>query len=220
MTNRSTARELAGDAVRRGKPLDWFEELYTQAAGDPVRIPWADLTANPHLMRWKERRFAGGGRSALVVGCGLGDDAEELDRLGFQVTAFDISPTCIEWCRARYPDSRVDYRTADLFQSPPEWRHQFEFVLEIYTLQVLPPEMRRPAMDCMSNWVAKAGTMLVVCRGREEEQPAGELPWPLTKSELNHISNGGLELRSFDDFWDDEDPPVRRFVAEYQRPSH
>ncbi|MDZ7952448.1 hypothetical protein [Nostoc sp. DedQUE09] len=35
------------------------------------------------------------GQKALVIGCGLGDDAEALAHLGFEVTTFDISPTAM-----------------------------------------------------------------------------------------------------------------------------
>ncbi|MCC5670705.1 class I SAM-dependent methyltransferase [Nostoc sp. CHAB 5784] len=41
------------------------------------------------------------GQKALVIGCGLGDDAEAIASLGFEVTAFDISPTAIAWCQER-----------------------------------------------------------------------------------------------------------------------
>jgi hypothetical protein len=29
---------------------------------------------------------------------------------------------------------------ADLFNPPSEWKHHFDFVLEIYTIQALPPK--------------------------------------------------------------------------------
>jgi len=63
-----------------------------------------------------------------VVGCGLGDDAEALAQQGFQVTAFDISPTAIAWCEKRFPDSQVKYQVADLFALDPAWHHKFDFV--------------------------------------------------------------------------------------------
>lgn len=38
---------------------------------------------------------------AVVIGCGLGDDAEYLASMGYEVTAFDISPTAIAMCHTR-----------------------------------------------------------------------------------------------------------------------
>ncbi|WP_313934260.1 MULTISPECIES: hypothetical protein [Nostocaceae] len=39
----------------------------------------------------------------------MGDDAEAPAKLGFEVTAFDISPTAISWCQQWFPDSSVNY---------------------------------------------------------------------------------------------------------------
>ena len=52
-------------------------------------------------------------QKALIIGCGLGDDAEALAKLGFEVTAFDISTSAIAWCQQRFPDSTVNYLVAD-----------------------------------------------------------------------------------------------------------
>ena len=79
---------------------------------------------------------------ALIVGCGLGDDAEELVARGFDTTAFDIAATAIEWCVSRFPRSKVRYVVADLFHPPPSWSRAFALVVESNTLQVFPQEMR------------------------------------------------------------------------------
>jgi DNA-binding NarL/FixJ family response regulator len=76
------------------------------------------------------------GMRAVTIGCGLGDDAEAMSRYGYQVTAFDISPSAIEMCRKRYPDSGVEYIVADLFALPTEWQHGFNLVYECNTIQI------------------------------------------------------------------------------------
>jgi SAM-dependent methyltransferase len=210
---RAPARALAQAAIERGEPLAWFEELYAGASGEEG-IPWADLVPNPLLMSWLEgRRLTGHG---LKVGCGLGDDAEALAAAGLAVTAFDISPTAIEWCRRRFPDSAVEYVVADVLDPPEEWTGDFDLVLESYTLQVLPPELRRAAAARIEATVAPGGTLLVIARGRGEEDPPGQMPWPLTPDELKGYFS--LERLSFEDLLDDEDPPVRRLRMELRRP--
>jgi hypothetical protein len=37
--NRKLAGHLAAEAISRGKPLEWFETLYRQAADDESIIP-------------------------------------------------------------------------------------------------------------------------------------------------------------------------------------
>jgi SAM-dependent methyltransferase len=217
---RARARELAQQALARDDPTGWFEPLYADAKGDPTAIQWADLQPNPHLFAWlADTGVAGAGRRALVVGCGLGDDAEELARRGFAVVAFDVAPTAVAWCRRRFPDSAVDYRVADLLDPPAAWDHAFDLVVEIYTLQVLPPDARARAITTIARFVADGGGVLVVARGRATEDPPGPMPWPLTRRELAGLAATGLTESRFEDFFDDEQPPVRRFRAFFTRPT-
>jgi SAM-dependent methyltransferase len=217
-TQRAIAREIAHRHLAAGDALGWFEALYTQANGEPSIIPWADLAPNPNVFHWLDKqRPPIAGRRALKVGCGLGDDAEELARRGFCTTAFDISPTAIRWCTSRYPYSSVSYVVADLFQPPVAWRRAFDLVIESYTLQVLPPELRPPAITRIAEFLAPGGTLLVVARGREPGDPPGRMPWPLIRKELSLFPRQGLREIDFDDYVDGETPPVRRFRALYRR---
>jgi SAM-dependent methyltransferase len=217
--DRATARELAQRHVADGDPLGWFETLYATAAGDASIIPWADLMPNPNLVSWLESRgVVGSGRKALKVGCGLGDDAEELSRRGFDTTAFDISPTAISWCRRRFPSSSVRYVEADLLRPPGDWARRFNLVVESYTLQVLPSELRGDAIRRVAGFVAPGGTLLVIARGREPSESEGMMPWPLTRREMAAFEDAGLIELDFEDYQDDEDPPVRRFRATYELP--
>lgn len=215
---RARARDIAQRHLATGDALGWFEALYARAAGDATIIPWADLMPNPNVIQWLDQhQVAGAGRGALKIGCGLGDDAEELARRGFRTTAFDISASAIAWCRRRFPQSPAMYVVADLFRAPIEWRGKFDFVLESYTLQVLPPSLRREAINHIASFVAPRGTLLVVSRGREPDEPHGEMPWPLMKDELTDFLRLGLKEVGFEDYLDDEEPPVRRFRVAYQR---
>jgi SAM-dependent methyltransferase len=218
-THRATARQLAQQHLEAGDPLGWFEDLYSLASGDPSIIPWADLRPNPNLVDWLDQQHVVGPGKALKVGCGVGDDAEELARRGFETTAFDISQTAIAWSRRRFPRSPVSYLVADLLSAPAEWEARFDLVLESYTLQVLPAHLRTDAMRCITSFVAPAGTLLVITRGREPNEPEGNMPWPLTRDELAFFETLGLREACFEDYLDHEAPPVRRFRATYGRDS-
>ena len=194
-----------------------FEEIYAGAGEDLASIPWADLTANPALTAWLDERPAPDGLSGLVVACGLGDDAEELARRGYRVTAFDVSPTAIRRCRERFPASRVDYVIADVFDLPSAWRGSFDLVVEIRTLQSLPLERRQTAARAIAATVAPGGLLFVRAAAREPEEPLGSRPWPLTRSDLDPFTGAGLLERSFND-----EPPgpgrrFRTFTAIYER---
>jgi SAM-dependent methyltransferase len=147
----------------------------------------------------------------------LGDDAEFLATLRFDVTAFDISPTAIDWCRRRFPNSKVRYQTVDVFRAPAKWQQAFDFVFEAYTVQVFPGDLRERAARLIGQFVRPGGTLLVVARGRDPHDDPGQMPWPLTRAELTAFAAAGLREVQFEDYLDAEDPPVRRFRVAYRR---
>ena len=213
---RRRLREIVGAYRERGDHVGWFEALYAEAGGDESLIPWAEMTPQPRLVEWLEAtHLQGNGRTAVVVGCGLGDDAEVLAARGFSVTAFDVAPSAIEWCKRRFPTSSVDYVVADLFHLPPDW--SFDFVLEIYTTQSLPIDARPEVIRHVAGLVAPGGSLLMFGRlvAPEDERPG--IPWPLTRAELNLVRDNGLMETAFDEYVDGEHPPVRRFLAQFQR---
>ena len=215
---RNLAKRLAQEAIQQDRPLEWFEELYSQAtdSGSSL-IPWADARPNPNLVEWLDREGTEAkGRSALVVGCGLGDDAEELGRRGFAVTAFDISKSAVAMACRRFPDSPVEYSVANLLSPPPGFSGKFDFVQETYTLQVMPRAMRPAAIERIASFVAPGGTLLVIARARDDSEGLGDMPWPLSRAELSYVLECGLEQSSFEDYFDSEMPPVRRFRATYR----
>lgn len=215
---RAVARQLAARALAEGDPLGWFDELYQKARDEGARVPWADMVPNPHVVPMVEDLFPeGAGRRALKIGCGYGDDAEWLVARGFAVTAFDISPIAIAECRRRFPGSPVDYVVADLFSAPPGWREKFDLVWESYTLQVLPPELRREATLRIPDFLADDGRLFIAARARSEDEPEGLMPWPITRAELAVFSDAGLKELFFEDYVDTEDPPVRRFRACFKK---
>jgi 2-polyprenyl-3-methyl-5-hydroxy-6-metoxy-1,4-benzoquinol methylase len=171
---------------------DWstqdFDELYAEAGDDLEQVPWARLAPNPALVSWLDTRPAGG--RALVVGCGYGDDAEELARRGYAVTAFDLSATAIDRCHTRFPESEVDYRVADLFTE--RWEPSFDLVVELYTIQSLPPADRRRVVAALAAPVGPGGTLFVRCFARADGAPVTSRPWPVSRAELAWFADEGL----------------------------
>ena len=134
---RARLLKLSEAAEADGEPLRWFEELYAGANRDSEEIPWAKMEANPKMVEWIAERPEITGR-ALVVGCGLGDDAEWLSIAGFDVTAFDLSQSSIDWCRERFPKSSVNYCVGDLLEPEDAWTGAFDLVIEICLLYTSP----------------------------------------------------------------------------------
>jgi SAM-dependent methyltransferase len=218
---RRRARQLAAEAAASGDPTGWFETLYAEARAGTAVVPWDDGQANPLLTEWATAAaVVGPGRRVLVVGCGMCNDPVFLAGLGCEVIAFDVSSTAVAQARRRFANSPVKFEVADLLAPPPEWAGAFDLVTEIYTVQALYGKARAAAIEALPGLVAPGGTLLVIARATDEEDPVRDpamMPWPLTRSELEAMAGNQLTMRSVEKFFDDEDPPKLRWRAEFSR---
>lgn len=196
-------------------PTRIFEPLYRAAAEGQVEIPWDRGAPHPLLEEWS-RDVDGSGRRALVVGSGLGTDAELLAERGFAVVAFDISPTAVETARGRHPGSGVEYRVADLLAPPGDWAAAFDLVVESLTVQSMPVAFHEPAIANVCRMVATGGTLLVIATARDDAEPVDGPPWPLTRGEVDSFGSYGLEPVAVELVRGEDVPP--RWRAAFRRP--
>jgi SAM-dependent methyltransferase len=178
------------------EPSGMFEAIYAGAEAGGARPPWDYGDARPQLVEWAAAQgLEGGGREALVVGCGYGADAEFLALLGFRTTAFDFAPSAILAARRKHPESQVNYLVADVLDLPDEWQGRFDLVVESLTVQSMPPEQHTVAAQCVAALVAPEGTLLVLATRRDERSEVKGPPWPLTRAEVEAFASGDLVLR-------------------------
>jgi SAM-dependent methyltransferase len=179
--------------MRERAPENWFEDIYASSDTTGRGVPWARQEPSPLLVRWlDEHRRQGHGARAMVVGCGLGDDAIELAARGFAVTAFDVADSAIALCRERWPTAAVDWQVRELFDLPAAWRQAFDLVVEHRTIQSLPPDWQARGMAAIADLVGPGATLLVIA----DLRPAGTLPegppWRLRPEELRALAGAGL----------------------------
>ena len=211
-------KSLAIESIRQKNPSGWFEILYAEAKGNSSLVPWAKNTAHPYLQDWLNiYPPSPEGKSALVIGCGLGDDAELLVSLGYQVTAFDISSTAIAWCKTRFPQSSVNYVVGDLFALDPAWQQQFDFVFECRNIQALPLNVRSQVITAIAPLVASNGTLLIITRYRENNTIPEGPPWALSDAELSLFTELGLTEIRRDRFLEGDSIIVEQHRIEYHR---
>jgi SAM-dependent methyltransferase len=173
---------------------DFFDGLYVAAAGGGDAVPWDRAGAPQQLLAdWAvEHGVTGVGRRAVVVGCGLGGDAEFLAGLGFAVVGFDFSAPAIEAARGLNPGSPVDYVVADLLALPAGWLGGYDLVVESLTVQSLPRAIRPRVVAAVRSLVAPGGTVLVISSQQGTRAEAETGPWPLSRADLESFAGDGF----------------------------
>jgi SAM-dependent methyltransferase len=219
------AARLAHESIAAGDPTGWFERVYAAAADGMAGVPWDRHAPSPLLVQWAAERGlhpageTGLGRDALVIGCGLGDDAEFVAGLGFRTVAFDISASAIRAARERFPKSAVTYCVADLLATPPGWQRAYDLVVESMTLQALPDPPRAAAIASLGPLVASGGTLIVFARGRPPDARDDGPPWSLTRAEIDAIASVDLAAVQIDEIRDGLSTAAWRWRAEFRRAS-
>ena len=211
-------KSLAIESIRQKNPSGWFEILYAEAKGNSSLVPWAKNTAHPYLQDWlKNNNIPRNNPTALVIGCGLGDDAEILASVGYQVTAFDISSTAINWCKTRFPESSVNYLVGDLLADNSAWQNKFDLVYECRNIQALPIDIRSQVIQAIASFVADKGALLVITRYRENDLVPESPPWAVSEDELLQFKQLGLQEIKRDSFIEGDEVKIEQLRLEYQR---
>lgn len=212
-------KQMVKEHQENDNPTGWFDSIYIDAQGDYKSVFWADLQPSPYLVKWlKENPASSKQKKAIVVGCGVGDDAQALSEYGYEVIGFDISKEAIKLCKSRYPNSKVTYLVADLFDYDKQWLENFDVVYECNTIQVLPGKYRIQARKAISNLVKKQGHALVSCRSRKKGEQENDIPLPLDYDEINKfVRDDNLEEINFLAYDDTQIPSVPHFFAIYKR---
>lgn len=193
----------------------WFEDLYKENFLKNENIPWAKMEANEFLREYLENNLSNG--KALVVGCGLGDDAIALSEAGFDVTAIDISESAIAWCIERFDGFGVDFRVQDVFELPPEMLGAYDFVYEALTIQSLPLRFRNKMVTAISSLLAPKGKLLVVANGKRAGEKHEGPPWPLEHNEVRLFTMKDLKELEFSIFEETSNVSSLKFRALYQK---
>jgi 2-polyprenyl-3-methyl-5-hydroxy-6-metoxy-1,4-benzoquinol methylase len=173
------------------KASAWFNKMYQENRENQEKIPWARQAVNPLLQSYLDEKKEHNG-TALVIGCGLGDDAYALALAGYKVTAIDVSESALTQAQERFPQSSIIFKKQDIF----EYKERFDFVFEAFTIQSLPIEFREKMIEAVACRIAKGGALLVVAH-KEEHKFQGP-PYPLVQDDIDQFKEYGLQEKSFE----------------------
>lgn len=172
------------------KASAWFDDLYKKHENNHDNIPWARKDVNPLLQTYLDEKIEHKG-DALVIGCGLGDDAYALHKAGYNVIAIDVSQTALDLAKKRFSDADIEFVKQDIFDMPVKYDEHFDFVFEALTIQSLPREFREKMINAVAKSLKKDGELLVVAH-KYSGNTSGP-PWPLTQEEVDLFKNAGLK---------------------------
>lgn len=173
----------------------WFNDLYKEHEDNHHNIPWARQVVNPLLESYLNDEIQTHKGKALVIGCGLGDDAYALELAGYDVLAIDVSEVALEQASLRFKESSITFEKQDIFDMPEKYNGHFDFVFEALTIQSLPIKFRRKMIQAISQTLGSDAKILVVADKREKEFNGP--PWPLTREEIDMFKGEGLKELSF-----------------------
>lgn len=196
------------------KATEWFEDLYQKNKTSQEKIPWAKQSVNPLLQSYLDEKSIHKGK-ALVIGCGLGDDAIALEMAGYEVVAIDISQTALDLAKERFPDSKVSFEKQDIFDMPPNYESYFDFIFEALTIQSLPIEFRTKMIKAIVQSISKEGKLLLVAHKKESVFKGP--PWPLIQEEVDIFKTEGLKELSFELHTEASKISSTRFRVLYER---
>ncbi|MCC7387687.1 MAG: methyltransferase domain-containing protein [Phycisphaerales bacterium] len=202
-----------------------YEHLYVTASGDPSCLPWCHPGPNRGVIQWLNTRASGlvrPGARTVVVGCGLGDDVIELANRGYDACGFDVSPTCIDWARRRFPAYAERFLLGDVLDPPTRLRARFDLVVEAFTIQSVWPSVRDEAFGGVVSLAKPHGIVLMLGRSRGDDVPLEECecaPYPVCRSELleRMAALGFSPVHGPDECLDDDDPPRACLRAAFRR---
>lgn len=177
------------------KASAWFNDLYHEHKDNHENIPWARQAVNPLLDTYLNDKTQLHKGKALVIGCGLGDDAHALEVAGYDVLAIDVSEVALKLAQERSKESNIRYEKQDIFDMPQKYKDNFDFVFEALTIQSIPVEFRVKMIKAISEVIAPEGKLLLVADKRERMFDGP--PWPLTQDEVDIFKTEGLQELSF-----------------------
>lgn len=115
------------------KYYEAYDDRYRQV--HDRKLQWASDAPSNIVGQVMERFFISTESTILELGCGEGRDAAHLLNRGYAVTATDISPEAIRYCREKYPQFAAHFQVLDCVAG--EWERKYDFIYAVAVIHML-----------------------------------------------------------------------------------
>lgn len=185
--------------------IDW-EDLYNEQAVETM--PWYYPDLDPDFETVIAELAIDSGR-VLDMGTGPGTQAMALAKLGFEVTATDISATAIELATAKAKEAglSIEFRQDDILQT--RLHETFGCIFDRGLFHTLAPGKRHVYVENVFNLLNEGGYLFLKCFSHKEKSPGG--PHRLSPQDIEDNFSARLNIVSIaDTVFPGAGPRVRR----------
>jgi SAM-dependent methyltransferase len=165
--------------------LRTFEEMYKGVPPWEIDGPQSEIV---HLAERGEIR-----PPVLDIGCGTGENALYLARLGYDVLGIDIVPTAIEKAleKARERSGAATFLVVDALNLQV-LRRRFNTVIDSGLFHVLPDKKRPDFLRSLASVLSPGGTYFMLCFS--EYEPGSWGPRRVTRAEIRESFGQGWQI--------------------------
>lgn len=162
-----------------------YEERYRTAHENGVS--WSSDCSTPVVMEIIRKYKIGAQHCLLEIGCGEGRDAKAVLDCGYDLTATDISPEAIDYCRKIMPAYSVHFRVLDCLADGPDKQFDFIYAVAVIHMLVL-DEDRDRFYRFIHDHLKPDGLALICTMGDGEFEMASDIEAAFEIQEREHES--------------------------------
>ncbi len=169
-----------------------WNDLYANDAS-VGSLPWYNKDLDKDLKEYLHKINITKGR-LLDLGTGPATQAIELSKLGFQVTATDISENAIT--RAKRMSNSIEFIVDDILESKLK-EDSFDYIFDRGCFHVLEPSSRQRYVSQVSRLLRDEGLLLLKTFSAKEPSRGGGGPYRFSIDEIDSIFSDRFVRESF-----------------------
>ncbi len=141
------------------KYYEAYDDRYIQV--HEKQLQWASDVPSDIVTQVMVKYHIGQNAKILELGCGEGRDAMLLLRRGYNLTATDISPEAVRYCREKLPEFSEKFQVLDCVGGA--WEEKYDFIYAVAVVHMLVEEGDRAAFYRFIQSHLKENGLALVC---------------------------------------------------------
>ena len=164
-----------------------YEERYKTA--HERGVSWEAMSSTPIVLDCIRKYITAPEQTLLEIGCGEGRDAGTVLENGYDLTATDLSPEAIRYCKAAMPEYEQHFRVLDCLADEAE--EQFDFVYSVAVIHMLVlDEDRNGFYAFLRRCLKQDGAALICTMGDGHYEMQSDIGKAFELQEREHSSGG------------------------------